>query len=80
MTRRPVDVHIDELVLDGFPAGRGEAIASELPGALERALEGAQLGPQSREGVDAGSVSVPHGATPRAVAREVARAVRGGLR
>jgi hypothetical protein len=80
MTERPGEIHIDELVLDGFPAGGGEAIAGELQGALERAMEGARVGPHSREGVDAGSVSVPHGATPRAAAREVARAVRRGLR
>ena len=80
VSARPVEVHIDELVLDGFPAGRGEAIAGALSGELARAMEGASVGPRSREAVDAGSVSVPHGATPRAMAGEVARAVRGGLR
>jgi hypothetical protein len=79
-----IELHIEELVLDGFePADRhavADALQSELarllathglPHAHAARLEGAQI--------DAGSVRLKPNSTARATGAEVARAIHGGL-
>ena len=80
-----IDLHIEELVLDGFrPSDRhriGAAVERELARLLtERGLParaGARGGPA---GLDGGSFEAKPGARPEAVGRQVAGAVYGGLK
>jgi hypothetical protein len=83
MTRGPVHLHIDTLVLHGFSPGAahqiGDAIQQELtrlivahgapPAALRQAGEPAHL--------DAGRVSISAGMGPAAVGAQIAGAVYG---
>ncbi len=83
--RRPVEVHIEELVLDGFaPADRhriGEAVEREL-GRLLAGEEASRLPRRSLavDAVDAGEFRLPASANARSIGAQVARSVFQGLR
>jgi hypothetical protein len=84
-TRRPIEIHIDELVLDGFAPADSDRIGDELERQMARLLTGAgELGPLAQRSrmipaFDAGEFHLSSGATPQAIGSQVARAVCGGL-
>ncbi|MFT3769511.1 MAG: hypothetical protein QM820_29080 [Minicystis sp.] len=85
MTPRPsVDLHIDELVLDGFaPEGRrriGDALERELMRLLqEQPLSAGIAAHDGMARLDAGTFTADPGASPEQIGAAVARAVHGGL-
>ncbi len=84
MTRPPVELHIEELVLHGFAPGDRHEIAAAIERELARLLATGDLADGlrqrgSRAAVDAGSFSLPPGASPGAVGERVAGAVYEGL-
>ncbi|HEX6747308.1 MAG TPA: hypothetical protein VF092_08400 [Longimicrobium sp.] len=78
-----IDVSIDSLVLDGFPAGQQRRIGAAFRAELRRLIAAgdvsAPAGPSAVPRVDAPRVSVAADAPPRTVGREVARAVYRGV-
>jgi hypothetical protein len=87
-----VELHIDEVTLDGFSAADGRAIAAAMERELARLLSGpdAPLGGARRslslERLDAGALHLPAGAKPgqigvaaaRAISRSLGAVARGG--
>jgi hypothetical protein len=71
VTRR-VSVRIDELVLDGVGAGSG--VESEVRTELARLL---RADPASPQAADRRSVALPPGPVGPAVARAIAKGIRG---
>jgi hypothetical protein len=80
-----IELHIEELVLHGFPSRDRQRIADAMRLELTRLL-GADAGrdqaprSQARGRIDGGSFAVKAGATVQATGREIARAVFRGLR
>ncbi|CAN92250.1 MULTISPECIES: hypothetical protein [Sorangium] len=85
MSQRPsVELHIDELVLDGFaPEARrhiGDALQRELLRLLrEQPLSTAIAAYDGLGRLDAGTFNADPGASPEQIGAAVARAVHGGL-
>jgi hypothetical protein len=81
---RPVEVHIDRLVLDGVPNADGRAIGGALERELARLLHEEGLptlpGVRSSDAVDAGVVEPGHEASAAAIGARLARGVYGRLR
>jgi hypothetical protein len=82
--RRPrIELHIEELVLEGFaPADRhriGDAVERHLALLLAGPGAHSQLAGGEVARLDAGSFKVARGSTPDAIGARVARAVYGGL-
>jgi hypothetical protein len=82
---RPLALHIDELVLDGFPPLDRGRLAIAVERALARLLaeQGVPAGlaeSGTADRLDAGSFEVPAGRDAEAVGAGIARAVYGGLR
>jgi hypothetical protein len=80
-----IDLHIEELVLEGFrPADRhriGAAVERELARLLaERGLPAGLAQGTDLPRLDGGSFEAKPGARPEAVGRQVAGAVYGGLK
>jgi hypothetical protein len=80
-----IDLHIEELVLHGFPSRDRHRIADAMRLELTRLLtvdagHGQAARSLTRVRIDGGSFAVKAGATPQAAGREVARAVFRGLR
>jgi hypothetical protein len=80
-----IDLHIEELVLEGFrPSDRhriGAAVESELARLLgERGLPPGLAQGADLPRLDGGSFEAKPGARPEAVGRQVAGAVYGGMR
>jgi hypothetical protein len=83
--RGPVEVHIEELVLHGFPPGDRHRIASALVHELQRLIGESGLPgfPENRPAprrINGGAFKVEAGAKPQAAGVEIARAVFRGLR
>jgi len=84
MTPRNIELHIEELVLDGFVHGDryriGEAVEQELSrlladrGVPQSLAEGGEIA-----SVDGGAIEVATGSRAEAVGAQVAKAVYGGL-
>ncbi len=79
-----LDLHIDELALQGFPDMDGEVLGAAVQGELARLLE--EGGVPSRLGrggqvdrVDGGAFTVEAGADVRRLGAQIARTVYGGL-
>ncbi|GAA4697076.1 hypothetical protein [Phytohabitans rumicis] len=72
-----VEVHIERLVLHGFPDGDGAAIAAALRDRLGELLAGVPPSWTNRSHVDGGSVTT--GPSARETGERVAAAVHGGL-
>jgi len=77
-------VHIDTLVLQGFPLAQAHAIARSLERELARLLARgerpfAPAGAAYLPRLDGGQISLASDAGPRAVGARLARAVYGGL-
>ena len=80
---RSVRLHIDELVLHGFPAGSRYSIGDATQQELTRLLTERGVPPRmARSGetvrIDAGSFQVAQGASPNLIGALVATAVYGG--
>jgi hypothetical protein len=77
-------LHVEELVLDGFPAGARYGIGDALATELTRLLTERGVPPAFRVAASidraAATVHLPPAARPEAVGASVGRAVYGGLR
>lgn len=79
---RDVSVHIDELVLRGFPPGDRYRIGDVVREELERLIRAGGLpeGPLGdRARIQAPEFTYTPDAGPEAIGREIARALYGGL-
>ena len=82
--RENLELHIDELILHGFPQGDLHRIGSAVENELARLLEESGI-PESlttrggAENIDAGAFEVSGNSMPDAVGSQVARAVYRGL-
>jgi hypothetical protein len=83
------DLRIGELVLDGYSPGEARAVAEALEQELGRLLaagplpfagRGGGAGPLVFDRLDAGTVTHPPQASPRAIGRSAARAIVQRLR
>lgn len=77
-----VHLHIERLVLEGFPARDRARIAAALQGELARALQAHGLPPGLLQGGDRRALAAPPiraGAAPEGIGRAAARSVYGGL-
>lgn len=85
MAMRPrLTVHIERLVLHGFPAVQAQAMARSLEKELARLLsQGDQPFAPNQGGdfyrLDGGSISLPHDPDAQETGASVAQAVYGGL-
>lgn len=83
--RPRVELHIEELVLEGFSPGDryriGAAVEAELARLLEeRGVPGSLKSGREIEGINGGSFEVAPGSRAETVGSQVAKAVYGGLR
>ncbi len=83
-TPNPVELHIEELVLQGFAPGDRYRIADSLGHALERLFLNRGIPPGLAEdgeveAINAGSLGVVPHAKPEAIGDQVAQAVYEGL-
>lgn len=79
MRRAPaaLELHIEELVLHGFPAGHrfgiGDAVQQELARLVaEQGLPGVMAHPVNIDRIDAGTIQVGMGARPRMIGTQLA--------
>jgi hypothetical protein len=83
--QRPVEIHIEELVLHGFGSGDRRRIANAVQQELVRLMT-AQTLPASRENqlsldrIQGGTFRVSPGSKPHAIGSQIARAVHRNLR
>ena len=77
--RPRIDVHVEELVLDGFDRHDGDAVARALEAELARLLGDRVPQLRSVDSVDGGSVEAPARGGEAALGASVARGVYGGL-
>ena len=82
--RHAVDLHIEELVLDGFNPGDRYRIGAAVEAELARLFAERGKAPSLARGgemssLDGGSFDVAPGAGPEGVGGQVAQAVYGGL-
>ncbi|MDA4121760.1 MAG: hypothetical protein OK456_01115 [Thaumarchaeota archaeon] len=80
-----IDIHIDELVLEGFDFHDHKRIAASMKVELARLITEKGLGMQLDRTSDLGRVSapafnVPTDRNPRAIGREIARSVYKGMK
>jgi hypothetical protein len=81
---RPVALHVDELVLDGFPPLDRRRVATAVEHELARLLaeQGVPAGlaePGAADRLDGGSFNLPAGRGAEAVGADIARAVYRGF-
>jgi hypothetical protein len=84
VSRANVELHIEELILHGFPPGDRHAMAAALESELGRLLDTHGLprafpGNTSIDSLDAGSFQTGHDVAPRDVGTDIARSVYGGF-
>ncbi len=86
MDMRPrIELHIEELVLEGFPPGDRHRIGVAVEAELTRLLEERGV-PETLnssgliEGINGGSFEVAPGSRAERIGSQVARAVYGGMR
>lgn len=82
--RRPVRIHIDELVLHGFDPGERHRIAAAVQEELARLVrnEGAPASAgiaSPVDNLDAGAIRIPHGSTARAAGLRIGASIYQGL-
>jgi hypothetical protein len=80
-----LELQIEDLVLDGFPAADKDRIGRALQAELERLFAEEGVPPSLGSGGDValpdnGSLKVAPNASPEAVGAQVARALYGGMR
>lgn len=75
-----VELHIEELVVDGFGRGDGELLRLALAAELETLTAAAgSPRPGDHESIDAGAVRVRHGSGPDQLGRALARSIHAGV-
>lgn len=74
-----IELHVDELVLDGFPGADAGAVAEAVRGELALLLGRRVPRLAAAESLDAGPVAAPQRGGEAAFGAEVGRAVYGGL-
>ena len=79
-----INIHIEELVLDGFPVSDQNRITAALQQELHRLLGQGELPVMlTRDGsvvrLDGGTVRLESGATPETMGKQVAQSLYGGL-
>ena len=79
-----IELHIDELVLEGFAHADRHAVADALQNELTRLLAASGLSPAQAAALggaqlDAGTARLKPNSTARAAGAEVARTIHGGL-
>jgi hypothetical protein len=83
VTRRQVEIRIEELVLHGFAARDRHRIGAALQRELGRLISQEEVQSLSKRAdaqrVDGGTFEAPRGMSPDAVGVQAARAVRSGL-
>jgi hypothetical protein len=84
VNRPNVELHIEELVLHGFPAGGSRVIAAAIEAELGRLLTANDLprafaGGTSIDTLDGGSFEARGDAPPRAMGNDIAQAIYGGF-
>ena len=85
MKAAEIELHIEELVLDGFAAADryriGDMIERELSRLLsaQEGVPSALVANDGRAHLDAGATNVAAGSTPEQIGAQVAQAVYGGL-
>ncbi len=81
---RSVSLHIDELVLHGFPRTTryaiGEATQAELGRLFHSGLPDFAKNPRSADAIDGGAIHVTQATQPVAIGNLIANAVYGGRR
>lgn len=80
-----IELHVEELVLEGFAPAERHAVADAFERELSRLLTEHGLPDSHAQGaeassLDAGSVRLAPGTRPAAAGAQIARAVYGGLR
>lgn len=77
---RQVRVHVEELVLHGFPPLDQDAVGQAVERELGLLVAGSGLrGVASRDEVAGGSFQVPSGGRPGAIGARIAERIHGGL-
>jgi hypothetical protein len=82
MTPRRIELHIEELVLNGFSQLDGHAVAEAIEAELGAgfARVGVNIGEGgSRDRIDAGSVTLPYGILPAGVGAGLGERIYGRL-
>ena len=74
-----IELHIEELILDGFAPAERYQVADAIERELTRLVTLGGLAPSDAAHIDAGSVQLKPNATPRATGKQIARTVYGGL-
>lgn len=80
-----IEIHLEQLVLDGFDPRHRDRIAGAVESQLARLFEQQQINPQrlaamgDRLDVNAGKIAIPHGLSPDGVGERIAAAVFEGL-
>jgi len=79
-----INIHIEELVLDGFPVSDQNRITAALQQELHRLLGQGELPVMLRRDgsvvrLDGGTVRLESGATPETMGKQVAQSLYGGL-
>lgn len=85
MKAAEIELHIEELVLDGFAAADRYRIGDMIERELSRLLSAQGVPPalvvnDGRAQLDAGATNVAAGSTPEQIGAQVAQAVYGGLK
>lgn len=84
MTRPSIELHIEELVLEGFAPSERYSVADAVERELTHLLAAGGVAHtlaagESRASVDAGTARLAPGGGGRAAGSEIARAIYGGL-
>ena len=85
MKPKSIELHIEELVLQGMPAGDRQRIGAVVQRELTRMLAERGMPPAVASGAEIESLSgqsfeLARGASPDAIGVQVARAVYGGIK
>jgi hypothetical protein len=76
-----VELHIDELILEGVPGYQRQQIASAIEQALTRLVAEQGLPPDWQNGLSLAALTeqIRPGSRPEAIGQQVARAIMGGI-
>lgn len=83
--KRAMTVHIEELILQGFPIQDRDQIARAVESGLMRLLDQGEIPHSFSHGgvipkIDGGTFQMKHGATPQMIGEQIARNLYGGLK
>jgi hypothetical protein len=83
--QRAITVHIEELILHGFPAQDRDQIARSVESELTRLLRQGEIPSSLPHGgvireIDGGTFQIQRGAKPQAIGEQISRNLYGGLK